>query len=552
MIQIKKTILTLVALLAVTTQAWAQEETLLTTITPTAKEQASYSTANVATVSFSYTADGSSAYLANWGWWGYGWIATVTAAEGYTITKCKFYDDADRTATDSEAPFVVETTEEDKTPRINGTPIDGGNMWSKGIKKIEVYGYVTPAASSGPEVAWDKAKNTGTFKMPAGNVTLAPEYYPQAALTAAPTAINDVPATTDGAIVKAGTVANIGSTETAQGTVMYYVSPTALDDAALLALAADQWTADVPTAEKLTKGEAYVYYYVRGNDSDTDEENFSDGDILSANALTVTIAAEPTYDVTYAEGTQDADKWTVKAGTDGSFQSLPLKGVKAGTKVKLKYDGDRSMLKGVTAVKVEKKAAPATITVTWNNDDITGSGNSFTKGDVTITADMIDFHQKDFMMGGTFTTTLGNFTKIEVTGSKWDASGTGWSGSTWTGNASSVSYNGSIRGDGMGTIKFVFTIEAKKAAYEHSITIAVDPSTTGHIATAPAMTIEFNTGETWADVAARYDWLDTYDIYTVFYKDKDNILNGNVYDANGGVTPDKTIDPNGSYHWGPQ
>ena len=143
MIQIKKTILTLVALLAVTTQAWAQEETLLTTITPTAKEQASYSTANVATVSFSYTADGSSAYLANWGWWGYGWIATVTAAEGYTITKCKFYDDADRTATDSEAPFVVETTEEDKTPRINGTPIDGGNMWSKGIKKIEVYGYAT-------------------------------------------------------------------------------------------------------------------------------------------------------------------------------------------------------------------------------------------------------------------------------------------------------------------------------------------------------------------------------------------------------------------------
>ena len=122
----------------------APTETLLTTITATAKEQASYSMANVATVSFSYTAEGSSAYLANWGWWGYGWSATVTAAEGYTITKCVFYDDANRTATDSEAPFVVETTEEDKTPRINGTPIDGGNMWSKGIKKIDVYGYVTP------------------------------------------------------------------------------------------------------------------------------------------------------------------------------------------------------------------------------------------------------------------------------------------------------------------------------------------------------------------------------------------------------------------------
>ena len=138
----KKFFSMLVLLAAVVTGAMAQTETLLTTITATAKEQASYSTANVATVSFSYTAYGSSAYLANWGWWGYGWSATVTAAEGYTITKCIFYDDADRTATDSEAPFVVETTEEDKTPQVNGTPILA--YTSKGIKKIDVYGYVTP------------------------------------------------------------------------------------------------------------------------------------------------------------------------------------------------------------------------------------------------------------------------------------------------------------------------------------------------------------------------------------------------------------------------
>ena len=132
----------ILALLMAATGAVAQTETLLTTITATAKEQANYSTANVATVSFSYTAGGSSAYLANWGWWGYGWTATVNAAEGYTITKCIFYDDQNRTATDSEAPFVVETTEEDKTPKVNGTPI---LEWtSKGIKKIEVYGYENP------------------------------------------------------------------------------------------------------------------------------------------------------------------------------------------------------------------------------------------------------------------------------------------------------------------------------------------------------------------------------------------------------------------------
>ena len=68
---------------------------------------------------------------------------------------------------------------------------------------------------------------------------------------------------------------------------------------------------------------------------------------------------------------------------------------------------------------------------------------------------MIDFEHKTFYDGGTFTTTLGNFTKIEVTGAD-GASGTGWSGSTWTGNASSVSFSGSIMGSD--NIKFVFTI----------------------------------------------------------------------------------------------
>ena len=121
------------------------------------------------------------------------------------------------------------------------------------------------------------------------------------------------------------------------------------------------------------------------------------------------------------------------------------------------------MLVGMTA-------QAATITVTWNNDDITGtSGNSFTKDGVTITADMIDFMDKNFMGGGTFTTTLGNFTKIEVTAGYCSVSGTGWSdntltGETWTGNASSVSFSGDIQGQDMGNLKFVFTIEPHTVA----------------------------------------------------------------------------------------
>jgi len=107
------------------------------------------------------------------------------------------------------------------------------------------------------------------------------------------------------------------------------------------------------------------------------------------------------------------------------------------------------------------KMAPP-ITVTWNKNDITGSGNSFTKDGVTITAGSIDFDEKIFTGGGTFTTTLGNFTKIEVTAEYVAVSGTGWSGNytknTWTGNASSVSFSGIISGGGE-SINFVFTIE---------------------------------------------------------------------------------------------
>ena len=117
----------------------------------------------------------------------------------------------------------------------------------------------------------------------------------------------------------------------------------------------------------------------------------------------------------------------------------------------------------------ESVAAPAVvepITVTWNASDITGTyGDSFTKDGVTVTCGMIDFDDKNFMnessSTGTFTTTLGNFTRIVVTAQN-NVSGTGWTGSstakTWEGDAaSSVSFQGSIMGD-MG-LTIVFTIQ---------------------------------------------------------------------------------------------
>ena len=160
---ISRYIMTLALLITAVTGAWAQTETLLTTITATGTEQASYSTANVATVSFSNLPDNSSHYSDTWGWWGYGLTTTVTAAEGYTITKCVFYDNDGASATDSTDPFIVETEEQNKKPKVNGATF--GAFTSAGIKMIEVYGYVTPTAATDPtvEVTTNAAEEGGTF-----------------------------------------------------------------------------------------------------------------------------------------------------------------------------------------------------------------------------------------------------------------------------------------------------------------------------------------------------------------------------------------------------
>jgi hypothetical protein len=111
-------------------------------------------------------------------------------------------------------------------------------------------------------------------------------------------------------------------------------------------------------------------------------------------------------------------------------------------------------------------------TVTWNASDIVPEhlwDSSFTKDGITITAATCDFQQLTFGGGGTFTTTLGNFTKIEISADyAGEVSGTGWSNdgwqsATWTGNAASVSFSGDIWGGGMtcdgGNLTIVFTID---------------------------------------------------------------------------------------------
>ena len=87
----------------------------------------------------------------------------------------------------------------------------------------------------------------------------------------------------------------------------------------------------------------------------------------------------PKYDLTLADGTDDAANWQGKAG-EGKYQELPLEGVFAGTAVSLKYGG----AKKVKSVKAKKKAGGLTypialsaVTSHYIGSVITSDGNVY-------------------------------------------------------------------------------------------------------------------------------------------------------------------------------
>ena len=167
---------------------------------------------------------------------------------------------------------------------------------------------------------------------------------------------------------------------------------------------------------------------------------------------------------------------TKPASTDGFSDAVPTaQTITASGKVYVWYyvkgdDTHSDSEIAATAIEVTVMAVP--ITVTWNPSDIVPEhlwDDSFTKDGITFTAATCDFQVLTFGGGGSFTNTIGNFTKIEISADfTGDVSGTGWSNdgwqsATWTGNAASVSFSGDIWGGGMtcegGNLTIVFTIE---------------------------------------------------------------------------------------------
>ena len=86
------------------------------------------------------------------------------------------------------------------------------------------------------------------------------------------------------------------------------------------------------------------------DDNDSESRNYS-GSRTKNMFAEVTVAAPATkYDLTLADGTEDAANWQGKAG-EGKYQELPLTGLEAGTAVTVKYNGTKK----VKSVKAKKK-----------------------------------------------------------------------------------------------------------------------------------------------------------------------------------------------------
>ena len=149
----------LVLLAAVVTGAWAQTETLLTTITPTGKDTYSETTTGVVTV----THDNDDFYDEyGWVWWDNPGSVTVVANEGYTISKCVFHQYDRTVATIFTSPF-----------KINFIYYEGGDYYEyyycqgtnpdehfDGVSSIEVYGYAPTVAVTSVSLSQTEASLT--------------------------------------------------------------------------------------------------------------------------------------------------------------------------------------------------------------------------------------------------------------------------------------------------------------------------------------------------------------------------------------------------------
>ena len=386
--QLKKTLLTLVALLAVTAGAWAQGpwtsgDCTLTlnngTLTVSGKgAMADYQNSSTrpwvnnrnditsVVVESGVTKVGVSAFYNCEN------MTSVTLPEGLTsigydafyectsVTNVYLYaDPANLTWNEEGCDDFIETVKGSTKCHVLAEHLSAYQTKFNGVVNVTFVGDLEPLATATPvDIDWDAATKTGTFTQPAGNVTVSVEYYDQATLAdKGLTAAEDAAAKTEAplAVVADGAVTG--------GTLMYYVAPDEnFSQADAIALAETAWSAAIPTAETVdAAGTCYVWYYIKGDaeHSDTDPK-----------PLQVTVLPEPTYTVEFAEGTPETDKW----------KADPAAGVKKGQTVTVTYTGSKKVL----GVKAEKKAKAASLIVNPVVGQIIGSDGKNYEADALL------------------------------------------------------------------------------------------------------------------------------------------------------------------------
>ena len=372
MIHLKKSLLTLVALFAISTGAWADYTVTWegTTLQGIAVKN------NTATTS--QTVEGITVTASNGDF-----FYNTTYLKGPVVHASSYADNGLVFSAENNIKSIAITFTE--AASYGGSPTFGAGAYTyqvspaaksfalpkndsfTGITKV-VFTLEGDAPVAGPEVSGPtivEGKPQWTFTMPAYDVEIAPIYAPKAKWATegdkvlAPTAVEGIFAGTEDAIVNAGTVVE------GQGTAMYFATTDA-EMTAEKAAKADGWLATVPTAAGYDDAQTvYVWYYIKGADTPegqdaTAENTFNDSEICTE-PITVTVLSNK-FDIQFKaanDNTIEAGKATVTVGgTAATVTEGKLEGVKMGTEVKVKAKD------GYKFRKVEvKKGGPKTITI---------------------------------------------------------------------------------------------------------------------------------------------------------------------------------------------
>ena len=448
-------LLTLVALFAISTGAWADYTVTWEGATLKSVNVASYGENNKTQTIGDITVTANLGYFKDFG--DNGVIASAYEANGLVFSANAKFISVEVTASSSSTFNHTSGSATSHTYTVNPTAtsfaLPYGDGWIDITKIVFTFENAPEPPIEVTPVA-EPAANTKqwTFAMPGSDVVLTPQYAPAAQLdeNGAPAAVSGLEIAADAAIITAG--------QSAQGTLLYAVGTSETEKPALTAFAAT-----LPNAKDQTAaGNYYVWYYIQGQDTPqgqepTAENTFNDSEIMGpvmvellTNEHTLNIKQSPNITVTVAG--------TAKAVTDDKVTP-----VTTGQEVKIKAKD------GYKFRKVEVKKAGPAADIVWdgtNVSDLHVEGNylSYTKEGIKLSGNaeqvQAEWNNSAYLgtpgmefitmeSGGfTFTAPTGKaFTKIEMKavgdgGWATENLGTGWAYNTgtvtWTGSAAST------------------------------------------------------------------------------------------------------------------